>query len=200
MTLRQSIQELTETHLKMGPTGNPVQAPSLLSELRAAVKPGNDGGTSGASSSAPIPINPDAVDLLSSITHEAHVDYVEIHGTRYRGPLEGLLQTHASLDGEWEAYLEGVTIGWIDRINGLLRPTKPRRKLGVECPSCGQRFHGEGRAVCLTADCWGPEEQLLHPSAWHVRCEGCDAEWVGDNLKWLIAALNAPEQVVEYAP
>lgn len=196
MSLRANIQELTETHLKMGPTGKPVQAPSLLSELRAAVKPGNDGGGGGASSSAPIPINPDAVDLLSSITHEANVDYFEIHGVRYRGPLEGLLQTHDRLNDEWGAYIEGVTLGWIDRINGLLRPTKPRRKLGVECPSCGQRFHGEGREVCLTADCWGPNEEMLHPAAWHVRCEGCGAVWVGDDLKWLIAALNTPSQEV----
>lgn len=194
MSLRANIQELTETHLKMGPAGKPVQAPSLLSELRAAVKPSPGGVGGSGAQAAPIPINPDAVDLLSSITHEANVDYFEIHGTRYRGPLECLLQSHGELSTDWELYLEGVTLGWIDRINGMLRPSKPRYKLGVECPSCGQRFHGEGRAVCLTADCWGPNEEMLHPAAWHVQCEGCGATWVGDDLKWLVAALNTPSQ------
>jgi hypothetical protein len=162
-----------------------------LSELREAVKPGSDGCAGGTSGGTVIPINPSAVDLLAEISREAHVDYIELHGTRYRGPLEGLLQTHADLDGEWGAYLEGVLLGWVDKINDLLHPAKPRRKLNVECPACGQRFHGPERAVCLTADCWGPEEQMLQPAAWHVQCEGCGAEWAGDNLKWFLAALHA---------
>lgn len=202
MTLRGNIQELTETHLKMGPAGKPVQAPSLLSELRAAVKPGSDGGSGGASSSAPIPINPDAVDLLREISEGAATDLWEMRGFAISKPcsIEQVIRgLDPAIDFDWHAYLERVTLEWVDAINGMLRPTKPRRKLGVECPSCGQRFHGVERAVCLTADCWGPNEEILHPAAWHVQCEGCGAEWVGDDLKWLIAALNTPSREVVQA-
>jgi len=190
MSLAQHIHTLTRPHLPDGAKIGDNQRPALLTELRAAVYPGSDGG-GGTNGGRPTPINADAVDLLTQIQHDARVDYVEIHGERFRGPVEALLQSHGDLTDEWDAYLERVTLEWIDAIETLLRPAKPRRKLGIECPSCEQRFHGPDRATCLTANCWGPEEEVLHPAQWHVRCEGCGAEWSGDTLRWFVAAVQS---------
>lgn len=191
MTLAQHVHTLTRPHLPDGAKIGDEQRPALLTELRAAVYPGNDGAGSGASGGRPSPINADAVDLLTQIQFDAQVDYEEMHGCRFKGTVEALLQSHVELTDEWEMYLERVTQEWIDAIESLLRPKKPRRKLGTECPACEQRFHGPERATCLTANCWGSNEELLHPSQWHVRCEGCGAEWAGETLQWFIASTQA---------
>lgn len=195
MSLRSNIHTLTSAHLTTGSDGVTTARPALLVELQHAVKPGND-GTGGGSASKPLPINADAVDLIQSIKHDAHVDHYEMRGFRFRGTISELLNSYlipvyADLSAEWEAYLEHVTLGWIDAVDALVRPRKPRRKLSVPCPSCGDQFHGEERAVCLTANCWGDGEEWLPQERWDVRCEGCGAEWKGyESMRWFLKSIG----------
>lgn len=197
MSLSQNVHTLTRPHLSTGPHGKLTEQPPLLQELQDAVHPSECGSGGAGKSKTKIPINPDAVDLIAKIQHEAATDHIEMRGWRLVGTTTQTLQSYTTPiyktmpDTEWETYLEHVTHEWINQIEQLVRPRKPRRKLvGTECPSCEQKYHGEERAVCLTADCWGTGEDLLHPSEWHVQCEGCGAQWSGDTLKWFIRALG----------
>lgn len=194
-SLRLNIDRLTNDHVTTGHDGKPESRPPLLVELQGAVHPGNDGSGS-ASASRPLPINADAVDLIQRIKHDAHVDHYEMRGFRFRGTVRELLMSYqvpvfADLSAEWDDYLAHVTLDWVDAIDALVRPKKPRRKLSVPCPHCEQQFFGEERAVCLTANCWGEGEKWLPASKWDVRCGGCEAEWVGeDAVKWFLKAIG----------
>lgn len=195
MTLRNHVHELTRPHLKTAPDGVLRHAPALLSELRAAVTPGQN-GFGGGKSGPPIPISPDALDLLGAIEKEARKDYAEAVGAVWNGTLEGLLQSYqdAPISLEWEAYLGRVTLGWIDQIAALLWPVKPRRKLvGKTCPSCGWATYGEERATCLTLGCWDAEGNMRPIGTWDIECGNCEAGWAGDQVTFLLRALDTPE-------
>ena len=173
----------------------PIQRDALFVELDAAVKPGNDGGN-GGKSGPPIPINPSAIDLMVAIKRDAHADHYEMRGFRFKGTVTELLDSYlvpvfADLNDEWTEYLEHVTMDWVDRIDALVRPRKPRRKLAVPCPHCGETFHGDEREVCLTANCWGADETMLPQHQWDVRCGLCGNEWVGhDAMVWFLKAMQ----------
>jgi len=198
MTLNDHVHQLTRPHLTQTRDGSLREMPALLAELRLAVTPGNSGSAGGASG-PPIPINPEAVDMLDRITKGAKEDYREMTGNAWTGDLETLLQQLANmfLITEWHTYLEHVTSDWVDEITAFLWPIKPRRKLvGKVCPSCGWATHGEERKTCLSLGCWDSDGNMRKIGDWDIECASCGAEWAGDQVAWLLRALDTPEEVL----
>lgn len=196
MTLKDHVHQLTRDHLKTGPDGKAHKVPALLDELRAAVTPGNSMSGGGASG-APSPINVSALDLLGEIEGESRRDYYEITDTGWQSTLEELLQHYSGMDmtPEWSAYLERVTLEYVDKINTLLWPVKPRRKLvGKVCPSCGWATYGEERKTCLSLGCWDDAGNMRAIGTWDVECASCEAGWSGDQVGWLLRALDTPSE------
>lgn len=192
MTLADSVHQLTREHLKTASDGKAHKVPALLDELRAAVTPGNSMSGGGASG-PPIPINPDALDLLREIEDAAKTDYREMTGVHWTKDVHTLLPWIASLDltPEWRAYLEHVASDWIDRINTLLWPVKPRRKLvGKACPSCGWATYGEERKTCLSLGCWDDAGAMKKIGEWDIECASCEAGWTGEQMIFLLRALD----------
>lgn len=200
MTLRDNIHQLTDSHLRTGPDGKAHKVPALLDELRAAVTPGRNSSGGGASG-PPIPIDPDALDLLAEMEAEAKKDYLDMTGVRWTKSLEALLTwiTNLDLTPEWSAYLERVSLEWVDEITAYLWPVKPRRKLvGKVCPSCGWATYGEERKTCLSVGCWDSEGGQLPPGEWDIECASCQAGWAGDQIAWLLTALNTPSEEIAH--
>jgi len=194
MTLRDSVHQLTNDHLRTGPDGKAHMVPALLTELRNAVTPGRNSSGGGASG-PPIPIDPDALDLLREIEVEARRDYLEITEGVWQASLEDLLQRLGTLEltPEWTNYLAHTMLDFVDRINAMLWPVKPRRKLvGKVCPSCGWATYGEERKTCLSLGCWDSEGNMRAIGTWDVECASCEAAWAGDQVAWLLTALDAP--------
>lgn len=192
--LADHVHQLVREHLKTGPDGKAHKVPALLDELRGAVTPGNSMSGGGASG-PPIPINAEALDLLREIEATAKGDYYEMTGVRWIKDLDALLPWMVNLDltPEWSAYLERVSLEWIDQISAMLWPVKPRRKLtGKTCPSCGQSLHGDERKVALSLGCWDDDGNLAKIGDWDIACAGCGAEWSGDQVSWLLRALDTP--------
>ena len=199
MTLQDSVHQLTSEHLKTGPDNKPHKVPALLDELRAAVTPGHAGSAGGSVGGPPIPINPNALDLLAEIETDARTDYAEMAGERWPGDLIGLLQAIAILDltPEWSSYLERVSLEWIDKIQAMLWPVKPRRKLvGKVCPSCGWATYGEERKVCLSLGCWDDEGNMRAIGTWDIECASCEAGWAGDQVTFLLRALDTKDKEI----
>jgi hypothetical protein len=196
MSIRDNVHQLTRPHLKTGPDNKPHKVPALLDELRAAVTPGNSMSGGGASG-APSPINVSALDLLREIEVEARRDYQEMTGGYWTGSLEGLLPHVVAMDlsPEWDNYLTHVTLGWVGQINALLWPVKPRRKLvGKVCPSCGWATYGEERKTCLSLGCWDDAGNMRAIGTWDIECASCEAGWSGDQVSWLLRALDTPSE------
>lgn len=201
MRLRDSIHQLISQHLKLDNEGKGRMVPALLDDLRAAVTPGRNSSGGGASG-AQLPINPAALDLLREIETEARRDYQEITGELWAGGLDFLLERVLTLDlaPEWDAYLHRVTLEWIDAINAMLWPVKPRRKLtGKVCPSCGEAYYGEERKVCLSLGCWDDDGNMRPIGTWDIECAGCEAGWSGDQVSWLLRALDTPDEELTQA-
>lgn len=197
MTLKDSVHQLVNAHLKTGPDGKAHKVPALLDELRAAVTPGHDGSAGGSVGGPPIPINPNALDLLSEIEADARTDHAEMTGVHWIGSLAELLQHFAGMDlaPEWHAYIERVSLEWIDKITAMLWPVKPRRKLvGKVCPSCGWATYGEERKTCLSLGCWDDEGGMKKIGDWDIECGSCEAGWVGDQVTYLLRALDTPSE------
>lgn len=165
-----------------------ITAPSLLSELRDAVYPstGIPGAGGGSDSAAPSIINEGAVDLLGEIEKQARVELWEWKGFRIAGPIEETIRAFPYADGQWETYLQHITLDWLDRINSMLRPVKPGRKLIMPCPACGLTYHGPQRTVCLVLDCWTEDERMADSSDWQLVCGNCEAIWVGEELRFFL--------------
>jgi hypothetical protein len=198
MSLRDNVFQLVSEHLKTGPDNKPHKVPALLDELRAAVTPGH-AGSAGGSSGPPIPINPNALDLLAEIETDARVDYLEMAGEPWPGALDGLLMHIGGMDlePEWLAYLERVSLEWIDKITAMLWPVKPRRKLvGKVCPSCGWATYGEERKTCLSLGCWDDEGNMRAIGTWDIECASCEAGWAGDQVTFLLRALDTKDKEI----
>lgn len=195
MSLRDAVFQLTKDHLKTGPDGKAHKVPALLDELRNAVTPGHAGSAGGSDGGPPIPINPNALDLLAEIEGEARRDYYEITGEGWPTSLRELLQRFGAMDlaPEWSAYLERVSLDWIDKITALLWPVKPRRKLvGKVCPSCGWATYGEERKTCLSLGCWDDTGAMKKIGEWDIECASCEAGWTGEQMVFLLRALDTP--------
>lgn len=198
MSLADSIHQLCREHSKFGPDGKAHKVPALLEELRNAVTPGNSMSGGGASG-APSPINVSALDLLGEIETAAKTDYYEMAGVHWTKSVERLLPWIAGLDltPEWDNYLSHVTQDWVDKINALLWPIKPRRKLvGKVCPSCGWATYGEERKTCLSLGCWDDEGNMRKIGEWDIECGSCEAGWTGEQMVFLLRALDTPEEEV----
>jgi len=198
MGLTDNIHQLSREHMRTGPDGKAHMVPALLEELRNAVTPGNSMSGGGASG-APSPINVSALDLLGEIETAAKTDYYEMTGIRWTKSLERLLPWIAGLDltAEWDNYLSHVTQDWVDKINALLWPVKPRRKLvGKVCPSCGWATYGEERKTCLSLGCWDSEGAMKKIGDWDIECASCEAGWTGEQMIFLLRALDTHEAEV----
>lgn len=198
MSLRDSVHQLTSDHLKTGPDGKAHKVPALLEELRNAVTPGHAGSAGGSDGGPPIPINPNALDLLCAIDSEARRDYFEIVSEPWNSTLEELLQRFGAMDlaPEWNAYLERVMLEHIDTITSLIWPVKPRRKLvGKVCPSCGWATYGEERKTCLSLGCWDDTGAMKKIGEWDIECASCEAGWTGEQMIFLLRALDTHEEL-----
>jgi hypothetical protein len=198
MSLNDNIHRLTREHLTHDKDGNLRTVPAMLDELRRAVTPGQNGYGGGASG-PPIPIDPSAVDLLTEFTTEARRDYHEITGSHWPGIVDGLLIHFAAMNltPEWDSYLTHVTTEWVDRINAMLWPVKPRRKLvGKVCPSCGWATYGEERKTCLSLGCWDSDGGMKKIGDWDIECASCEAGWRGEQVAYLLRALDTPGEDV----
>lgn len=193
MSLKDNIHQLTNEHMTMADDGSFIKAPPLLAELRAAVTSDFAVGRGGAGG-AGMMINSKADKLEREIKEQALAEHFEMTGNEYRGNPATLLQAWAvAASSEWQAYLEPITLGWIDSIRSLLVSKRPPWRPSIPCPSCGQRFYGPEREPCLAVHYWDDEAEAISPPAkWTADCDGCGAEWNGDNLKWLRAASDTP--------
>jgi hypothetical protein len=195
MSLNDHIHQLSRPHLRTAPDGSLRHAPALLDELRAAVTPGHAGSAGGGTSGPPIPINPNALDLLTEIETEARRDYFAMTEAPWSGDLDALLIRFTMMDmtQEWDNYLTHVTSDWVDRITAMLWPVRPRRKLtGKVCPACGWATYGDERKVCLSLGCWDDDGNMRKIGEWDIECASCEAGWAGDQVAYLLRALDTP--------
>jgi len=194
MSLKDNIHQLTNEHMTFAQDGSFHKAPPLLAELRAACG-SNMGAQGGGSGGAGMIVNHKAVKLEIDIKEKALADHFEMTGNEYQGGLVELLRAWSiAAASEWQPYLEGVTQEWINGIKDLLVSKRPPWRPSIPCPACGQRFYGPERDQCLVIYYWDDETETVAPPAqWTANCDGCKAEWAGDELKWLRAvALNTP--------
>lgn len=185
-TLTQLAHQLTRPHYKNGAI-----RPSLLNELRGETTPGQNSSTGPATDEPKIPIAAGVIDLYQKIHKRAHDDLWKWRHMLCAGTLEDVIQCFTHTDAQNEEYFTQLLQEWVDEIEGLLRPKKPRRKLHQPCPACREKYFGEDRAPALSANCWGTDEELLHPALWDVACAACGAEWKGDELGFLRASFAA---------
>lgn len=197
MTLKDNIHQLTSEHMTQADDGSFIKTPPILAELRAAVTSDFAVGRGGSGGAGMI-LNSKADKLEREIKDQALSEHFEMTGNEYRGNLATLLQAWAvAASSEWQAYLEGITLEWIDGIRALLVSKRPPWRPSIPCPACGQRFYGPEREPCLAVHYWDDEaEAIAPPATWTAKCDGCGAEWNGDNLKWLRAASDTPNKDV----
>lgn len=196
MTLKDNVHVLTRAHLKTADDGGLIHAPALLAELRAACI-SNMGAQGGGSGGGGMMVNSLAVKIETDIKNEALNEHFEMTGKEYQGGIVALIQSWADLGGEWEPYLGKITLEWIDNIRSMLEAKRPPWRPSMPCPACSQRFYGAEREPCIAVYYWDDENETIAPPAkWIAKCDGCGAEWNGDNLKWLRAASDTPTKGV----
>ncbi|NWL13299.1 hypothetical protein DM793_18705 [Paenarthrobacter nitroguajacolicus] len=193
MSLKDTIHQLTNEHMTHGDDGGFHKAPPLLAELRAACG-SNMGAQGGGSGGMGMIVNHKAVKLENDIKSKALAEHLAMTGNEYRGGLVDLLHAWSTAAStEWQPYLEGVTQTWINDIKEMLVSKRPPWRPSIPCPACGQRFYGPEREPCLAVHHWDEDaDEMAPPSQWTANCDGCKAEWSGDELKWLRAASNTP--------
>lgn len=194
MTLADNIHRLVSEHMTMSDTGEFVKAAPLLAQLRAA-SGSSLGAQGGGSGGAGMVVSSAAVKLENEIREAALFEHFEMAGTEYRGSLVAMLKTWPLINlDEWQDYLEHVTLDWLDSIRSVLESKRPPWRPSMPCPACSQRFYGPEREPCLAVHYWDDEaEGIAPPALWIAKCDGCGAEWNGDNLKWLRAAGDTPK-------
>ena len=192
MTIADQIHQLTSEHMTMTDTGEFIKSPPLLAQLRAA-SGSSLGAQGGGTGGGGMTVNSKAVQIENEIKEQALAEHYEMTGKEYRGKLVDLVRSWAALDGEWGAYIERVTLDWITDIRAMLDAKRPPWRPSMPCPACGQRFYGPEREPCLAVHYWDDDaETIAPPASWIAKCDGCGAEWNGDNLKWLRAAADTP--------
>lgn len=191
MSLQTQVHELTREHLVTTPDGQLVGNPALLDQLSDAVTAETRAGSAGGNAGVSLPIGEGALALLQDIEREARRHQHELIPS-FTGTLKAVIQswTIEPINGEWHAYLERVTLEWIDRINGIISPVKPPRKLHRPCPSCGVLYGGDDHKPGLLLYCWGEDGTMLPPGQWTAECIHCEAAWGPTELTWLTRALN----------
>lgn len=194
MSLSVHVHELTREHLVTTPDGRLVSIPALLDQLEAAATDTRAGSTS-RGNGIPSPISLDVVALQQKIEREARTEQLELYGTDV-GELKAIIQSWAtdSITGEWAAYLEQVTLGWLKEVRAIIKPDKPPRRLHRPCPACGVLYGGDEHKPGLLLHCWDTDGNLLPPGHWTAECIHCEAAWTGAELSWLSRALNTESE------
>lgn len=185
-TLGENIHLLTSPHFH-----DSAIRPSLLQELRGEAMPGQTAGAGTGSDEPKIPIAVGTIDLMMAIEKEARAELLAWKNFTIAGDLEHTIHAYEHADGDWALWFERITHKWVQQIDSLLHPVKPRKKLMHPCPACGIKLHGDERKPVLTLNCWDADETMMHPSKWDAECEACGATWVGDELTWLRNSLAA---------
>lgn len=198
MTLQDNIQVLVREHWTVADDGKLVTKPPLLAELRAACTSDFAVGR-GGSGGAGMVVNSKAVKIENELKAQALNEHFEMTGNEYRGNLVELITTWAFIqDPQWVDYIEGVTQDWITDIRAMLEAKRPPWRPSIPCPACGQRFHGPEREPCMAVYYWDNEtDTIAKPGDWTANCDSCGAEWNGDNLKWLRAASDTPQETAQ---
>ncbi|WP_138443532.1 DUF7341 domain-containing protein [Sinomonas susongensis] len=191
MSLTTNVHELTREHLVHTPAGRLETVPALLDQLDAAAGETRAGSNGGGGDGTPSPISLDVVALQQDIEREAWANQGELIPS-FKGTLKQVIQSWAveSINGEWMAYLEHITLDWIDKIRAITEPAKPPRKLHRPCPACGVLYGGDEHKPGLLLHCWADDGALLPPGQWTAECIHCEAAWAGGELGWLSRALN----------
>lgn len=194
---RTTRQALNELHTALTDLTQPVRrkvlrdggqttthtAPSLLDQLRAATGTSGEAGGGGRGSRNPIPIDPDAVELLGRIRTEV-VDLYDRALEHSRWGIEDHLRTVITMIDRWD------TVADIDWATGWLRYWRhviaeqldpgQRHFLDAACPECGARMTTktvDGELVQVHA--------LLVDSRNGADCQACRAHWPPERLDFL---------------
>lgn len=183
--MRELIHRLTRDHYRDGHI-----RVSLLAELQGETMPGRN-SSSGPTDELKIPIAAGTIDLYRRISEKAYDDLWKWKRCLCAGTLEDVIQCFGYAEPDNDEYFENLLQSWVDSIENLLRPKKPRRKIHAPCPNCGTKYHGPEREPAVTANCWDEQENMLHPGLWDVACDACGASWSGDKLPFLTSALSA---------
>lgn len=196
MTLSDNIHQLTNPHMAQQADGSYGLNPALLDQLNTACT-STLGANGSGSGGAGLLVNSKAIKLNNDINAKALFEHFEYAGEEYRGPLKNLLRTWpTATNNAIITRLEGITDNWVAEIQTLTTPRRPPWKPTLNCPSCGQRYHGPEREQCLTVEYWDHDkEAIAHPSQWTAACDGCGAQWAGDQLNWLRDATHLHDTV-----
>lgn len=201
MSLTVNIYRLTEPHKLIRPDGTlaknrdgkDIYQPALLDQLANATKSSRGGGQD--HNDMPIPINTRAIDLWKQLDTEVRQVTLDRYG-HARGHLGALLTRWKSEgDTAWIAHLEHITMDIIDRIETMFDPPPKRRTLKQPCPACGELWtlNSDGdRVHCLTAGTHNDDGTLRNPADCEATCAACEAAWHGEDLAWLLNAIDAP--------
>ena len=188
MSLRVNINRLTNDHLTTRITGRRVVMRPLLDLLDVAVSEQTTRGGDGGGGAA-IPVGVGALSLRQDIEREAREHQREMDGfTAY--PLARIIQSWAVLEGEWADFLEHVTLDWCDKIEAIVLPVKPPRRIHQPCPACGVLYGGDEMKPGLQVHCWDADEGMLPPGDWTAECIHCGASWDSGDMGWLIRAVG----------
>lgn len=184
-SLGQNVNQLIRVHIN---TATMQKQLALIDQLETSTTQiGNDGGRS---NEPRIPINAAAIDLQRDIRHNA----IRIEQERTGDPTGGLrviLKKWETEDrDDWKHFLADATKRMVDDIKQLLMPAPKRRPLNTECPSCGNKYHGEDNKPALTAGVYADDGILKHPADYDIHCANCDALWEGQDMNWIVHLLN----------
>lgn len=181
--------------------------PPLLDELRSAIRPSGTGRDSGRATSAPLPFDATALEMLREIEGQIADMYRSATDVEPMGTSEQLLlewfrefgfafRAGELVEAQLHNYLDRVR-GWRWRIEDFFAP--PRQLEMPLCPSCGYTHEivsidGElmkRRCVLLTS--WG-DASRREPVA---ECRHCGARWSGfEELRRMQREID--ENVEEY--
>ena len=166
----------------MNPRGKIVKQPALLTQLTDFIgATGNSG-----SSEQPIPGSIKALSVHVQMQWDAKNHQYEMTGDDSGGLWAILKSWQHVTDPEWVAFLEHVTLEWIDQIKACIDPPRARRPLRQPCSACGQRwYYGEDnkRTEAVTAWVWDSLGERVAPiENWDVQCQVCNAEWHGKEV------------------
>jgi hypothetical protein len=164
--------------------------PSLLDQLRKCVSGSAGGNTSGASTTAGLPLDVAALNLLEEIKSKSAERYQAWSGVA-RVPasdVEGNIRRWvANLRTAGEKDIEdarSATAGWVSAILAIVHPQRSTEIVG-SCPGCGwakQEVIVDGETkIC----------SVLVAVQDKVTCQSCGSEWEGEELYWLRDAMNA---------
>lgn len=180
MTLTGNVHRLTRPHLTTM-AGKIVTMPPMLTQLTMGCGSAN----TAVSSETRLPVSVRAIALWQDMEHEAR-DHQYARTGDDSGRLWQIVASWESVDdAEWAAYLEGVTLDFIDRIANIIDPPRPRRPLRQPCASCGQRWHYDAdgqRSEAVTAWVWDESGSVGKLENWEVACTACGAQWVGKEV------------------